>query len=150
MVFPGVLEVVSHQFQVTTLAYENILDSLYFLFDDLDIIKSRIGKHREFFAKPLISSVIKPLVLTAIAFEDAWQPWIDWSEVVFNVIIESGFEFVRIEHLNSTFLPSGSQRLTLTHIYLHMYHVMRKRLNSLIVIILRVKDNITWFEILFL
>lgn len=64
-------KVIPDQFQMTTLAYEHIPHPLHLLLHNLDIIQRGIRKHRKLLTQPLIRPVIQPLMLLAIALEDA-------------------------------------------------------------------------------
>lgn len=139
-----VMKIILDKFTIIAFANHNHPSLLFALVPlmpiDLNVIKGRVSKDWEFFTEPFPIPLIFPWMFRTMAFEIALKPWVYWSVVMLHIVVKSWFEFIWREYLDCPFLPTGTQRFALPHVYLDMHHPMGKRFQFSIPICGTVKD----------
>lgn len=134
------LEIVGDKFAIVSFAHKDV-SSLYFLtFVEVHIIECGVCEDWELIWKPFVGSLIEPFVLGTVTLKLAFEPAVDWPVVILNVMVKFRLKFIGIEHLDSAFLPSCSNRFAFSHVNLDMYHSMRKRFELGIIVGCAVED----------
>ena len=103
---------ITHQFTVVAFPNKYFFILNFIALVKVYIIQGWICKNRELIAQPLISSLIQPFMLLAVANKFTLEPTVNWSIVKFDIIIRVSSKFIWIEYLNCTFLPSGTYRFS--------------------------------------
>ena len=144
-----VWKVLMNKFTIVTLTNHNLFDFLLLHFLNVHVVQCRICEHWEFITDPLIGSFIQPLVLWTMALEFSFQPWIDRSEMEFNVMIKLWLELVWIKDLDCSFLPSCTDWLSFAQVNLYVHYPVWERFQFCVVVSRTVKNQVSWFQIWF-
>jgi len=139
-------EVIFDYFAVISLTHKHLSGHHLCLFD-IKLIKRGISKDRILVTKPIPCPLVQPFLLRIMVNEFSFQPAVNRFEMMYYIIIQRGLKFIWIHDLNSSFLPSSSDRFPFTQIYLNMHHLERKRFEFRVAISRTIKNQITRLHI---